>query len=74
LPVLAFVVAFAVASEVGRGFSPGIKTRRAAASSLPKAGVQPAGRNDPSIVLAFARFRLQTAKNPAKARVKLQPP
>jgi hypothetical protein len=57
---LAFAVAVVVAVvvvvvyEVGPGFSPAFRTRRAAASALPKAGVQPEGRNDPSIALVLA--------------------
>jgi hypothetical protein len=48
------VVVVVVAYKVGPGFSPGIRTRRAAASTLPKARVQPEGRNDPSIALVLA--------------------
>jgi hypothetical protein len=62
LPVL--VIAFAVDSEVGQG----IKTRRAAASTLPKAGVQPEGRKDKSIG-SFTRpatIELEIKKSPGQ--------
>ena len=43
-----------LASEIGPGFSLGNKAHPKTPSTLPKAGVKPAGRNDQNIAFAFA--------------------